>query len=377
MNRKNSYENRITALGNNEILRLKSELLCLGLKVSDDFLHSVDGYFLEHDFVHGSQILIDNNIVVNVPVNENYVLKYSPYELLKVSKEWTITKNGFPITRCKPLLMPHWVNLPLDNSVKVGDLVRPHSDTILFCTPIKKCVFEKINKKCKFCTFPGNEVNRNFSLDLIEEGFKIIFSEENNYIEVALGGATPNLKDFGVSYYSKLAKTIKEIRPDIKISVEIIPPWNLELLYDLHSSGADSIIMNIEIFDDEIRRNICPGKSGVQKSHYFKAWEKSLNIFGENRVSSVLIVGLENKESTIKGAKKMLEMGVIPTLIPFRPYIACELNYLPPVSPEYYLLLCKEIFSGDREYKVNPSRQPGCTRCGGCSLETILTGVRV
>jgi len=374
MSAKNYCEDKMILCKDYNMLKLKAELLCLGVKVHKDLINSIDGYFLEHDFIHGSQILLDNKVVVNVPINEKFVLKYSPFELLRESEEWSISKDGFPITKCKPLLMPQWVNLTLSNSIKIGDIVRPHSNTILFCTPIKKCIFDKLNKKCKFCTFFENGIISGFNINLIKVAFQTIFSRIIDYKEVAIGGATPNLVDFGVSYYSKIAKIIKDLRPDIKISIEIIPPQNLDILYDLYSAGVDSIIMNIEIFDDEVRQRICPGKSDVSKSHYFKAWEKALDIFGENKVSSVLIVGLEDKKSTIKGAKKMLNMGIIPTLIPFRPYDVCELAYLPPVSPEYYLSVYREIFSEGRENKVNPRKQPGCTRCGGCSLETLLIG---
>lgn len=373
MSRKNYYEDKMVSF--DDVLELKARLLCLGLKVPKDLLNSVDEYFLEHDFIHGSQILLENDFVVNIPINEKFVFKYSPFELSRMYDEWFITKDGSPIMKCTPLLMPDWVNISLNDSIKIGDIVRPHSNTTLFCTPIKKCVFDKLNKKCKFCTFFENGIISGFNLDLIREAFQTIFSRTSDYKEVAIGGASSSLVDFGVSYYSKVVKIIKRLWPDIRISVEIIPPQNLDLLYDLSSAGVDSVIMNIEIFDDEVRQRICPGKSRVPKSHYFKAWKRSLDIFGGNRVSSILIVGLENKKSTIKGAKKMLGMGVTPTLIPFKPYDACELNYLPPVAPEYYLSVCREIFSDGGEKKVNPLRQPGCTRCGGCSLETILSGV--
>lgn len=376
MSAKNYYKGEMVSFKDYSMLRLKANLLCLGVKASEDLLSSVDGYFLEHDFIHGSQILLDNNVVVNVPINEKFVFKYSPFELLNRSEEWFIAKDGLSIMKCKPLLMPHWVSLPLNDSIKIGDIVRPHSNTILFCTPIKKCVFEKLNEKCKFCTFFEKcDITDYDNLELVKKAFEIIFSQQDNgYREVAIGGATPNLKDFGAKYYLNVVKIIKEIRPDVEISLEIIPPFDLGLLYEIFSAGVNSIIMNIEIFDETVRQKICPGKSKVPTLHYFRAWEKALSTFGKNKVSSVLIVGLEDKQNTVNGGRKMLEMGVIPTLIPFRPYDLCELRYLPPTLPEYYLSIYRQIFSEIRGKEVNPLKQPGCTHCGGCSLETLIMG---
>jgi hypothetical protein len=380
MKKENNFRNKLfkdDTILKEDVLELKAGLLCLGLKVPEKLRNFLDNYFLEPGFVHGTQIILVNSdnskVIVNVPINERFVIRYSPFGLLRKEKGWFITKNDVPIAKCEPLLMPSWVNIPLNEMLKIGDIVRPHSDNLLFCVPVKKCVFETLNKKCKFCTFSENKLVYNFNnLDLIRKAFKIIFSKTDNYKEVAIGGATPNLGDFGASYFSKVVKIIKELQPEVKISLEIIPPSNLEKLHELFSSGVDSIIMNLEIFDDEIRRRICPGKSIVSKSHYFKAYKNALNIFGKNKVSSVLIVGLESKKSTIRGVKELLKIGVTPTLIPFKPYDSCQLNILPPTQPEYYLSIYKDVILQVKKSGVNPLEDIGCTYCGGCSMETLI-----
>lgn len=370
-------ESKIASLNRFDIVKLKSELLCLGLKVREDFIESLDYRFFEHDFIHGSQIMLEDDLVVNVAINDQFVIKYSPFELRKEQNEWFVFKQGSAVAKCRPLLMPQWVDIPLESSLRVGDIVRPHGENILFCTPVRKCIFETIDRKCRFCTFSESRDVKNYDdLVLVRKAFETVFSQQSNaYKEVALGGATPNLKDFGARYYSNVAKVIKEIRPNLEISLEIIPPLDLGLLHDIFYAGVNSIIMNIEVFDETIRKMICPGKSTLPNAHFFKAFEKALDIFGANRVSSVLIVGLEDKKSTVKGCQQMLEMGVIPTLIPFRPYDSCELNYLAPTPPEYYLDVYEKVLSRVGSMDVNPVRQPGCTRCGGCSLETSIMTV--
>ena len=69
----------------------------------------------------------------------------------------------------------------------------------------------------------------------------------------------------------------------------------------------------------------------------------SIEIFGKNKVSSVLIVGLEDIESTLKGCKFLIENDIIPILIPFKPYDNCELSDYPPTDSNIYLQLCQKI----------------------------------
>lgn len=371
ISKRNHSESRIRLPETSTMVRHKAELLCLGIKVSPE-LSDLDGCFVEHDFIHGSQIFLGDNQLVNVAVNEHFVFRHSPFELMRFSDRWFIARNGVTLMECKPLLMPPWTRTLLNHSVSVGDIVRPHSGSILFCAPIKKCVFERLNRKCKFCTFADYSSARSINLDLIGKAFQIAFSESEKYNEVAIGGATPNLQDHGLRLYSEIVETIKQIRPSVEVSVEMVPPRNLGRLADLQASGVDSIIMNIEIFDDECRRAICPGKSAVPKAHYFDAWKKCVAIFGRNRVSSVLLVGLEDRRSTVEGVRALLKADVLPTLIPFRPYDACELRSLPPVPPEYYLSVYEELFWELMQAGVDPLGQPGCSRCGGCSLETVL-----
>ena len=352
----------------NNLIKLKAELLCLGINVSPQ---DVDPYFLEDSFIDGSQVLLPSGDVVNVAVNEKFVKKYSPFQLVREDGCWKILKKGKEVCSCTPLLMPDWVNYKVAPNLKIGDFIRPHSNNILFVTSIKECVFSRIGEKCKFCTFDGKSI---YDFDIIQKGFeRIFFEEDGKYEEIAIGGATPNLRDFGVEYYCKLARMIRKLNPEIRISLEIIPPPDLNLLQEIHSSGVDSIIMNLEIFDDAKRKETCLGKEKIPKEHYFKSWEKALEIFGENKVSSVLIVGLEGKKTTILGARKMLEIGVLPTLIPFRPYDNCALNNLLPVDPRYYLSIYYEVLASSTCIsKLNPILQDGCLHCGGCSLERLL-----
>jgi hypothetical protein len=191
---------------------------------------------------------------------------------------------------------------------------------------------------------------------------------------IAFGGGSPNLTDFGADYYCRLADACKQVKPTLGISVEIVPSRRHDGWERLITEPAvDGVISSIEIWDDAIRSKICTGKAELSKSHYLKRWGQAVERLGPGRVSSVLLMGLEPIESTMNGATQMMEMGVIPTIIPYRPYDASPLGRLKPVSHFDYLSVSTMIARELSTRSLSPNSQPGCTACGACSLEVSLT----
>jgi len=185
---------------------------------------------------------------------------------------------------------------------------------------------------------------------------------------LAFGPGTPNLNDHGVRYISNL---IKSISPDWRggISVELVPPHNIDDLGLLVAHGVGSMIMSLEIWDDERRAVLCPGKSYISKSHYIDAWRYVVQALGRGKISSVLLVGLESVESTKAGIDALCEMGVVPTLIPFRPYDQTAVPILVKVRHEDYLEVSRHNIFAMEKHGISPNQQVGCTECGGCSLD--------
>ena len=86
--------------------------------------------------------------------------------------------------------------------------------------------------------------------------------------------------------------------------------------------------MNIEIADENLRKFICPGKSEISLDRYFSAMEKAVSLLGIGNVSSVLLAGIQPVEDIIRLGKELIEIGVIPTIMPFKPLDDCLMkNY--------------------------------------------------
>ncbi|MFX0202780.1 MAG: hypothetical protein ACFFCW_42290 [Candidatus Hodarchaeota archaeon] len=156
------------------------------------------------------------------------------------------------------------------------------------------------------------------------------------------------------------------------ISIEMVPPDDDSYLDLLHEAGATSIIMNVEIWAPSLRATFCPGKCEVSVERYLDAIAYAVRLFGKGQVASVLIAGLQSKDILIEGACKLIEIGAIPTVIPFKPFDACQLSQFPTVDPSEVLAIYHTISTLLAERGLNPACQKGCTGCGGCSLENLV-----
>ena len=103
----------------------------------------------------------------------------------------------------------------------------------------------------------------------------------------------------------------------------------------LYAAGVDEIAINIEIFDRNIASKLMPAKGSIPLYRYFNSLDYAVSLWGKSgNVRSILIVGLEQPETTLAGVSKLVERGVMPILSPFRPIPNTPLAHYPPPAPE-------------------------------------------
>jgi acetamidase/formamidase len=77
-----------------------------------------------------------------------------------------------------------------------------------------------------------------------------------------------------------------------------------------------------------------PGKATVPLAQYREAWREAVRVFGHNQVSTYLLIGLgEDPDELVAGVEELIEMGVYPFVVPFRPLAGT----LPDEFPERYV----------------------------------------
>ena len=346
---------------NKDIVRMKADLLCLGARVEKEtakLLEAEYPRFFDKGFIHAVNIhTMDANI--NISVAEEFSSD-SPYLIVKRAGEYRITGKGWdePIT--------FYENLPHTGTM-LDDLARLHSPTCINIWPSTTCCYDTPELKCRFCSLKA-ETEAPIDIAELSEALKKLLAQVPKEYILNFSGGTYRDPDWMARYWIDLARKIRAFS-DMSITVEFAPPSDLGILREMKEAGVNVVIMNLEIADEKLRREICPGKSHITYDHYHAAFREAVKLFGWGMVSSVLIGGIQPKEEIMAECEVMASEGVFPTVMPFRPMDDCVYYGLERCKPEELLEMAEYLGGLLHKYMLDYRKQPGCTECGGCSLE--------
>lgn len=354
---------------------IKAELLCYGLRLDSAATRKIEEYnscILERTLVHAMHIVIDE-LIINVCVSEKFC-QLSPYHITYCNEEYYLMKDRQNICNIEIISLPKWCQ-EYENGYRIADYIRPHSRKCISCSPILKCGYYQIGKSCMFCSL-NDFSSQTGSAEIIDPSTlaKMLFRALTyaNY-ELNFSSGTILSEDKSANYYINVLANLKKLglKKLPPISIEITPPDKDSYIQELADNGVTALIMNLEIVDDQLRKKICPGKSEISLNRYLEAMERAVCILGKGNVSSVLIAGIQPPEDIILMGKKLLSIGVIPTIMPFKPLDNCAMREGKVTNPDELLYINRILMKEIIHLNLNPLAQYGCTRCGGCSLETI------
>ena len=178
--------------------------------------------------------------------------------------------------------------------------------------------------------------------------------------------------DRGARNLVRCVRAVLEAVPDLPIQVQCEPPRDLAWIRALRDAGATAIGIHVESLDDGIRRRWMPGKSTVPMSEYEAAWDEAVRVFGPNRVSTYLLVGLgEDPDELIAGAGELIDRGVYPFVVPFRPMggTLAARDRIGPPGAELLRYVTEGVAAKLRAAGMRGAdQQAGCAACGACSV---------
>ncbi|UCD92531.1 MAG: radical SAM protein [Methanobacteriota archaeon] len=341
--------------------RLKNRILCRGVRVPDELKtgrKSGAG-------PAGGRYLEVNNSVVNAPIygfSEN-----SPISLEFFDGRYSLGDNG---DTCPTNLIeePSFYTGNTSDGIPMKKIALQHGVNCLATTVCQRCLYWRTGEECYFC---GIELSLKHDTTIPSKSPRQLaevgaLAEKEGFNHCTLTTGTSNLRDRGAELLAKSAEALRD-NTGMKIHVQL-EPVDGEWISLLKESGADTIGVHIESLDARVFGTKCPGKAH-QWEKYWETWHDALEVFGDNQVSSYVILGLgEEEEPSKKGIERMCQSGIIPYLVPLRPINGTKLeNALPPtpeIMMEYYLYAIDCM----KTYGVNPTKNlAGCVRCGACS----------
>ncbi len=352
------------------IAKFKFELFCFGMRIDETAKNALResrvDLTIRDGIAGGLEIWFCGNVHVNVPIKEFFSL-ISPYRLIhfKNEEQFAIVdqyKNILPV-QIAPL--PNFVGKYTSSGTSMVDVGQMMLDR-LSLEVVHGCIYNKSNKlACKFCELGAENQTIYRNINDIRE--LIIFcrdSPNSGMRHILLGGSTPPLKKW--DFFLEVLELINSCT-SVPIYMMIAPPKNLSKLKILNKLGLDEIGINIEFFNRSIAKRIMPGKGSISIDYYAKALGMAVDLWGDKgAVRSILIVGIEPLQDTLRGVEYLASRGVLPILSPFRPIPGTPLYSHPPAASE----LLYESWARGQEIAEKHHLTLGPT-CIACKNNTI------
>lgn len=339
---------------------LKISLLCRGISVSKDAELALTGGGATPMSVHeypttgGLSLVLNEDIYVNAPFDEpiaenpEAVLLFdknedAPFRVLFHREEF----------RVKVLPLPGYLSTRDSNGRLATESVFSHGDRARL-SPIGGC-----HNRCLFCDSPLRTYELRHAEQLLEALSIAVADTALPAHHAVISGGTPRVSDYG--YFGEVCQSIlsnARIPVDVMMSAQL----GTDLIDQLCSWGAYGFAINMELYDNDIAKRIAPEKRGSGLKEFCASIERSVqNTGGSGRVRSLLLVGLEPEDQTLKGVELLAELGCDPVLSPFRPASGTLLAGHP--GPSYELLERVYLRSLDIVERHGVKLGPRCIPC--------------
>ncbi|MGW0585148.1 MSMEG_0568 family radical SAM protein, partial [Streptomyces sp. NPDC002920] len=218
---------------------------------------------------------------------------------------------------------PRFYDLTTADGVPYEHIARLHGADVLATTVVQTCIRYAEPDRCRFCTIEeslrsGATVAAKTPAQLAEVAEAAVRLDGVKQMVMTTGTTTG--PDRGARNLVRSVRAVLDAAPGLPVQVQCEPPGDLAWIRELHEAGATAIGLHVESLNDEVRRRWMPGKSTVPMTEYEAAWDEAVRVFGPNRVSTYLLVGLgEDPDELIAGAGELIDRGVYPFVVPFRP----------------------------------------------------------
>jgi radical SAM protein (TIGR04043 family) len=275
-----------------------------------------------------------------------------------------------------PIERPRFYDLSTADGVPYEKLARLHGRDVLATTVVQTCIRYAEADRCRFCAIEaslaaGATTAVKTPAQLAEVAEAAVRLDGVRQMVMTTG--TTNGRDRGARHLARCVRAVTEAVPGLPIQVQCEPPapQDLDAITELKDAGATAIGIHVESLDDAVRRRWMPGKATVAMSQYDAAWAEAVRVFGRNRVSTYLLVGLgEDPDELVDGALRLAARGVYPFVVPYRPLAGTLAVADGVAAPDPAVLgdVTARVAAGLRRMGMYGADQgAGCAACGACS----------
>jgi radical SAM protein (TIGR04043 family) len=280
-----------------------------------------------------------------------------------------------------PVPRPRFYDLTTSDGISYEKIARLHSTSVLATTVIQKCIRYSQSQRCRFCTveeslYAGETIAVKAPEQVAEVAAAAVRLDGVTQLVMTTG--TTNGKDRGARHLANCMRAVYRAVPHLPVQVQCEPPQDLAVISELKRAGARAIGIHVESMNDDVRRAWMPGKSTVSLADYRAAWTEAVRVFGRNRVSTYLLIGLgESADELVAAATELIELGVYPFVVPFRPLGRSLATAAGTPAPNADLVadVTVRVAALLRQAEMRGADQrAGCAACGACGLLSAVGG---
>jgi radical SAM protein (TIGR04043 family) len=270
---------------------------------------------------------------------------------------------------------PKFYDLSTVDGVRYEQIARLHGKDVLATTVVQTCIRYAEDQRCRFCTIEeslrsGDTIAAKTPAQLAEVAEAAVRLDGVKQMVMTTG--TTAGPDRGARNLVRSVRAVLAAVPGLPIQVQIEPPGDLTVIRDLRDAGAVSIGIHVESLDDDVRRRWMPGKGSVPMAEYEAAWDYAVEVFGRNQVSTYLLIGLgEDPDELVAGAAGLIERGVYPFVVPFRPMAGtlARRDGVAGPAPSLVREVSERVAGLLRAAgMLGADQKAGCAACGACGV---------
>ena len=349
-----------------DVAALIMELQSVGLRIETPLETARQGGAGPTD----SGMLWIEGVPVTVPPSAS-----SPYALRAEDSGQGIYRDGSKVASVAGTSRPRFYDLTTADGVPYHQIALLHLDS-LASTVVQACNYWGNSDQCGFCGIglslaAGRTVARKTPEMLAEVA--VAARDLDGAVDATLTTGSSVAPDHGALYVARCGQAVKEAA-GLPVEVQFEPPRDLVVLEQVRDMGVDALGIHVESFDPQVLARVAPGKFRTGIETYFRTWERAVELFGEGRVSTYVILGMgEDPELTVEACRRAVDIGVYPFVVPLRPVAGSLMQDVPAPSRTYTEPIYRKVagFLAARGLDAGTA-VAGCARCQACSSLNLV-----
>lgn len=295
-----------------------------------------------------TSVRLSSNFRVGLPYKHN-----SRFSIQHENGKYYLLEKGNQIDEITFVEKPKFHNFKTSDGIPMKTIAADVGKSKISVAYSNECALKDKGLDCKFCNINATK-SRFADLQGISWKTPVQIAEtyakarEEGYQAITItGGFIPERRE--VEYYIDVAEAIQDYTglKEFGGAACVGAPADLSVIEKYKEAGYSAISSNMEVWDENIFKTICPGKEQIcgGRQNWINALKHEVEVFGRGNVRSFFVAGIEPKSTLLEGIEYLTELGVVAIPLHWLPNPGSELEGHRAPDPDWYLDLYQKTYT--------------------------------